>query len=312
MIYLFIFILILGLSTPVEAKEADGGELVAPFKMGMGARATGMGRAFVALADDSSAIYWNPSGLGRLNGSEVNLSYFQPYNFNLIDRHSYYCTVSYGVPLSFPPGALGMGIAYLNIDDLPRYEESKEIGDFDSKQQIIFLSYGYRPNEVISIGATLKRVDYHLADYKDHSYGGDIGISFSPRERIRWAMLLQNLWEAKIRLIETEERFPFRVRSGLSYSWKELTYNINKMTFSLGVDYQFKDKLLDWGAGIEGEILEMMCLRCGYYEPAEEINLGAGIIISGWRLDYGFGLPAASELGPSHRLSLGRKFGQVE
>lgn len=301
MIYLFIFILILGLTTPVEAKEADGGELVAPFKMGMGARATGMGRAFVALADDSSVVYWNPSGLGRLNGSEVNFSCFQPHDS--IDGISYY-TVSYGHSFSpYLPGALGLGIAYLNTD----VDEKINVN-----QQIAFFSYGYQLNEVISIGTTLKRVDYHLVEYDDDSYGGDLGLSFSPREGIKVAMLLQDLWGAEIRPVETKERFPFRIRSGLSYSWKELTYNINKMTFSLGVDYQFKDKLLDWGAGIEGEILEMMCLRCGYYEPAEEINLGAGIIISGWRLDYGFGLPAASELGPSHRLSLGRKFGQVE
>ncbi|MCJ7813427.1 hypothetical protein MUP95_08970, partial [bacterium] len=34
-----------------------------------GARAAGMGEAFVALADDATAAYWNPAGLAQLNAT---------------------------------------------------------------------------------------------------------------------------------------------------------------------------------------------------------------------------------------------------
>jgi len=38
----------------------------APFlEIGVGARAIGMGGAFVATANDVSALYWNPAGIGR-------------------------------------------------------------------------------------------------------------------------------------------------------------------------------------------------------------------------------------------------------
>ncbi|MBT6158485.1 MAG: hypothetical protein HOH91_00960, partial [Candidatus Marinimicrobia bacterium] len=40
--------------------------LIAP-----GARAGGMGEAQVAVADDAYASYWNPAGLGFLEGSEL-------------------------------------------------------------------------------------------------------------------------------------------------------------------------------------------------------------------------------------------------
>jgi hypothetical protein len=46
-----------------------------PIDLQMGARALGMGGAFVAIADDATATYWNPAGLGRLNSitfSETN------------------------------------------------------------------------------------------------------------------------------------------------------------------------------------------------------------------------------------------------
>src|SRR5271156_6739222 len=35
------------------------------------ARATGQGEAFVAQADDASAIYYNPSGLTQIQGTEI-------------------------------------------------------------------------------------------------------------------------------------------------------------------------------------------------------------------------------------------------
>src|SRR5437762_5350459 len=39
------------------------------------ARADGMGRAFVSIADDASAIYWNPAGLGFQHQSSLMTDY---------------------------------------------------------------------------------------------------------------------------------------------------------------------------------------------------------------------------------------------
>lgn len=41
---------------------------------GIGSKAVGLGGAFRGLADDWSAVYWNPAGLAQLNSSEVNLT----------------------------------------------------------------------------------------------------------------------------------------------------------------------------------------------------------------------------------------------
>ncbi len=40
-------------------------------KIGVGARAIGMGGAFAATADDITAMYWNPAGLARVYGREA-------------------------------------------------------------------------------------------------------------------------------------------------------------------------------------------------------------------------------------------------
>jgi long-chain fatty acid transport protein len=42
---------------------------------GYGAKALGLGGAFVAVADDLTAIYWNPAGLGQLGGIQLHADY---------------------------------------------------------------------------------------------------------------------------------------------------------------------------------------------------------------------------------------------
>ena len=43
---------------------------------GLGTRAVSMGGAFIGLADDSSAIYWNPGGLARLKGGKIEFGVY--------------------------------------------------------------------------------------------------------------------------------------------------------------------------------------------------------------------------------------------
>src|SRR5579859_167847 len=41
-------------------------------KIGMGARAAGMGESYTAVADDSTAMFWNPAGLILARGTELS------------------------------------------------------------------------------------------------------------------------------------------------------------------------------------------------------------------------------------------------
>lgn len=46
---------------------------------GWGARPSGMGGAFVAVADDANVIFWNPAGSAQLGDKEISLMYGRPY-----------------------------------------------------------------------------------------------------------------------------------------------------------------------------------------------------------------------------------------
>lgn len=50
--------------------------------MGTGAKAIGMGGAFVSVADDPSAVFWNPAGLTNLTGTQIYMSAETPKDFS--------------------------------------------------------------------------------------------------------------------------------------------------------------------------------------------------------------------------------------
>ena len=67
-------IIILGsifISSSVIAQEIEFGS--SPNPVGSGARALGMGGAFIAIADDATAASWNPGGLIQLENPEVSI-----------------------------------------------------------------------------------------------------------------------------------------------------------------------------------------------------------------------------------------------
>jgi hypothetical protein len=86
-------------------------------KVPVGARAIGMGGAFVAVADDATAPFWNPAGLIYLPYKEVLPQHSE--QFGSLVNHDYLGAV---FPLGGPRGrqhALGVGIIRLAVDDIP-------------------------------------------------------------------------------------------------------------------------------------------------------------------------------------------------
>ena len=64
------FFLLIGIQSLTHADFGSGsrGTTTANFlKLGAGARAEAMGGAYAAVADDATALYWNPAGLTRIS-----------------------------------------------------------------------------------------------------------------------------------------------------------------------------------------------------------------------------------------------------
>jgi outer membrane protein OmpA-like peptidoglycan-associated protein len=94
---------------PLSGAWADAGYTSANFlKLGMGARAIGMANSFTAVADDSTAIYWNPAGLDQAWGTQLSLTHSEYLQGVKIDFLS--LSQSWG-----DDGALGIGFSGLGL-----------------------------------------------------------------------------------------------------------------------------------------------------------------------------------------------------
>ncbi len=102
---------LLGARPATAAKFA--GEFMA---VGPGARALAMGGAFVALADDASAIYWNPAGLAGRSGRQALAMHAE--RFGGLVAYDFAGWTQPGPALLGSRGAWGVGLLHLGVDDI--------------------------------------------------------------------------------------------------------------------------------------------------------------------------------------------------
>jgi hypothetical protein len=105
-----------------SATDKYAGEFL---RVGAGARALGMGGAFLAVADDATAGYWNPAGLVYLQRKSVQYMHSE-------EQHSQvgYDFLGLALPQGGEPGkrsALGVSIVRLGVDDIPVTPTAEEL-----------------------------------------------------------------------------------------------------------------------------------------------------------------------------------------
>ncbi|MBD3348598.1 MAG: hypothetical protein GF400_05315, partial [Candidatus Eisenbacteria bacterium] len=105
-------VLTLGAFVPVPAGAADkyAGEFLTH---GVGARALGMGSAFVAVSDDVTAGYWNPAGVADVGSRQVQLMHAETFG-DVVN----YDTGAYVHPLGNGSG-IAVTVVRLAVDDIP-------------------------------------------------------------------------------------------------------------------------------------------------------------------------------------------------
>ena len=60
---------------PVLGGQRAGISTAQFLKIGVGGRAAALGEAFIAVANDASALYWNPAGLVQFEENQVMFSH---------------------------------------------------------------------------------------------------------------------------------------------------------------------------------------------------------------------------------------------
>lgn len=141
-------------------------------KLGVGARAAALGGAFVAIADDATASYWNPAGLAQLSATELVFMHNDWYQ----DIKSEYLGAAF--PLSHRM-VVGLGVTYLDYGVFDSYDENDQPAGSYSANALAFSASGSLGiNDNLSIGVTGKLFSEKLDQSSATGYAIDAGALY--------------------------------------------------------------------------------------------------------------------------------------
>ncbi|MBN1541268.1 PorV/PorQ family protein [candidate division KSB1 bacterium] len=175
---LVIILALFCIAATAEAQDRDVSKVgitAAPFlEIGVGARAIGMGGAFVGTADDASALFWNTAGIARLKRREL---FFMHAEWLAEIDFDYAAAV---VPLG-NAGVLGLSLTALNTGDMAvRTEAQPEgTGEIFSATDLCFgLSYALSLTDRFSIGLSGKYIHQKIWHETAAGFALDLGTLF--------------------------------------------------------------------------------------------------------------------------------------
>jgi len=264
-----------------------------PLRLNVGARPLGMGRAFSSVADDPSAIFMNPAGLGALTNWE--LTSMSGKYLNEFD----YLQLAGALPTNFGTFGVGYGSSGIAISI------SSE-ANYQWNNAGLVLSYGknlgFGQIRNLYLGASLKLFSQALSGsgmstLNATGYDMDIGALYKPLEELNLAATVQNVvpsslgsginWNNGV-----HETFPTSLKLALAYRLLGESGKIKwrDQDLLLAVDYELfpLNKGMTPAAyfGLEWSPVETLALRAG--SDNGDYTLGVGINYEGYRFDYAF------------------------
>jgi len=280
---------------------ADPGTAVYPLlKIGQGCRASAMGESFTGLADDASAVYWNPAGLGLIAGHKFDLSH-QEWFEGIRDEIGHAA-----IPLG--PGALGFGLAYTGAPGVRYWDPDLQMfNEFDAWNAMLTAGYGWRLAERFTAGVTATGLyeDIQATDaIGTIGYGGtvDLGVTAKIAEGLGAGFAARHL--GSMTYGAGFERVPMEFALGAAYSTRLFNFTLDAVAPAL-------DNTPNVRAGIEFIPVRPIALRVGYRTGPVSLGSlgyqngltgGVGVTLGNFGLDYAF-VPYG-ELGLTHRIGL--------
>ncbi len=148
-------------------------------KIGVG-RATGMGDAFCALADDAGAVYYNPAGLARVERS-IQLNHVD-WIADLTHEHiAAVLPVNFGT-VALSVTALAMGDMEQTMVDNPRTRVREDEGTglyFGASDFAVAASYSRIITEKLAFGLTVKAINQSVWDMSANGVAADLGLHYN-------------------------------------------------------------------------------------------------------------------------------------
>ena len=293
---------------PILGGQRAGTSIFTFLKIGVSARAEGMGEAVVALQQDAASIYYNPGTIAQFSGTkfsasrikwpaEINYDYFA-FTRKLTGRHS----------IGFSAGILHMAPMMETTEYLPHGTGNY----FTYQDRFIGFTYGARMTDRFSFGITIKHVQEDLAGHQLSTPMMDMGTFYWTGYRsLRFSASLSHFGsqakpagtfekkyldsetgEETISQTEFQEFSPpsiFRVGAAMDVIDKPGQV----MVLALQLNHPV-DNAENIAAGLEYTFIKMLHIRTGYrinkieqnYSFGAGLNIPAGPVIL--NVDYAY------------------------
>jgi hypothetical protein len=332
------FLMIVCIQAAVSEGTNKVGTSAATFlRIPVGARAMGMGNAFVSIPDDPSAVYWNPAVLSSVKANAFLFDH-SPWLPGI--DFDYFAAV-----LNFESlGTIGISTTFLHTEEMLVTTYLDQMGSnetFTASSLELGISYSRSLTDRFSIGGTFKYIRETIYNSNASGIAFDIGTIFvTPFAGIRLGASITNFGtkmqmqgedlnvrvdiapeqegnnQSVVGRINTDEfDMPLMMRIGLSGE----VIQTEAVRWTLSVDgVNPNDNMQSVNVGTEiGLLNETIRLRIGYRDlflDENEFGISYGIGLNQIRLagnisvSFDYGYQKYMHLGYSNRFTLGLRF----
>jgi len=285
-------IAILAMAAPVWAANNDDSQTALPLlRTGVDARALGMGNAYVGLANDASAGYWNPAGLYWMNEGQTSLNTMYTAGLSYDRFHNYI-----GVAHRFQTMALAASWVNAGVRDVQGYDASGNptttSGEFDN----VFIASMALGTDRAAFGFSLKGYTQNLFSESRNGLGLDAGVQLKLTDMVMLGAAVQDIGGS----LGPSNQLPVDWRVGAGIRPAE--------HFNIGLDVEkvnLNDHMMFHGGaeyGVKFGDDAMAMLRAGVNDS--HFTAGLGVRVSKIEANYAFTSESEETLGNSHRVSL--------
>ncbi len=290
--YLLIFPISL-LAQSVQTTQTSFGQYNPLDHFTFSARGAALGSAYVGIADDSSALLFNPSGLSGLKWGELGIhgDFGWAGNFQQ--------TILLGLPMNESTG-VGFAATYFDAGTLEgRDEAGTLISSYGANRFVFQGGGGINLLKDFSVGASLRYSQQIIAGNAISYFSPDFGILFNLFREFKlgvdYLYAGWGTWSGPA--VST-------LRSGAS--WTENLDSSTRILVSLGDSLEINN-LNFLQSGIEFSYQSRFFIRGGYQTSLQGMSydgfsFGGGVKLAGFILDYAY-LPNG-DLGDTHHFSL--------
>jgi len=283
-------------------------------KIGVGSRASAMGDAFVAVANDASALYWNPAGLVQFKDDQLMFS----HNLWVVDINHDFVGAVYHMDET---NAFGVSFTALSMQDMPVTTEFQPFGTgdyFGFGDMALAVSYSRKMTDQFSFGGTVRYIEETLDKLKMRGVMIDLGTYYwTGLGTTRFAVAVSNFGnqlapDGQVVLVGKRSNSQWQAFSPptvfrIGFAMEPYQDDLNKITASIQLNHP-NDNSENLSTGVEYSWKNTFYLRGGYKFNVEEQNysFGAGVYvpvsIANVTVDYSYS--NFVRLGTAHRFSI--------